>query len=171
MNEHGLARALKSAAAAGLAVAGAAILVMTGGPLAQAAQQPTGVARRAGISRPVSAPTPTSAPAQDTPTEEIVISGAHEGPRLWKIRKGDHVLWILGTVTPLPKKMIWQSAAVEDILQQTQEVVPSWPAFGIGANPFTALRVYIQWRRMQKIPDRMNLQEVLPPPLYARFSA
>jgi uncharacterized protein YbaP (TraB family) len=165
MSEHGLEHTLKIViksraagwvAAVGLLAAAAAVGVV---PLAHAGQQST------------ASPAPTSAPAQDTPTEEIVITGAHEGPRLWKVRKGDHVLWILGTVTPLPKKMIWQSASVEDILQQTQEVVPSWPAFGIGANPFTALRLYIQWRRMQKIPDRMNLQEVLPPPLYARFSA
>ena len=84
---------------------------------------------------------------------------------------GDHVLWILGTLTPLPKKLIWQSDSVEAVLQQSQEVVPAWPAFGIGANPFTALRVWIEWRSIQKIPDRMALKEVLPPPLYARFSA
>jgi uncharacterized protein YbaP (TraB family) len=103
--------------------------------------------------------------------EEVVVTGEHEGPRLWKVHKGDHVLWILGTVTPLPKKMIWQSDAVESVLQQSQEVVPAWPAFGIGANPFTALRVWIEWRNIQKIPDRMDLREVLSPELYARFSA
>jgi uncharacterized protein YbaP (TraB family) len=81
------------------------------------------------------------------------------------------VLWILGTVTPLPKKMIWQADTVEAILQQSQEVVPAWPALGIGANPFTALRVWIQWHSMQKIPDQMDLQQVLPPDLYKRFSA
>src|SRR5207245_9595606 len=96
---------------------------------------------------------------------------AHEGPRLWSVRKGDHVLWILGTVPPLPKRMIWQSDAVQTLLQETQEVVPGWPAFGIGANPFTALRLYIQWRRIQKPPDHMKLREALPPQLYARFSA
>lgn len=110
--------------------------------------------------------------------QEVVVSGEHEGPRMWKVHKsagpvgqGDHVLWILGTVTPLPKKMIWQSDAVEAVLQQSQEVVPAWPALGIGANPFTLLRVWIQWRSIQKSPDRMNLQQVLPQPLYARFSA
>ena len=108
----------------------------------------------------------------DAPMEEVVITGEHEGPRLWKVHKdNDHVLWILGTVTPLPKKMIWQADAVEAILQQSQEVVPAWPALGIGANPFTALRVWIQWHSMQKIPDRMDLQQVLPPDLYKRFSA
>ena len=108
----------------------------------------------------------------DAPMEEVVITGEHEGPRLWKVHKdNDHVLWILGTVTPLPKKMIWQADTVEAILQQSQEVVPAWPALGIGANPFTALRVWIQWHSMQKIPDRMDLQQVLPPDLYKRFSA
>jgi uncharacterized protein YbaP (TraB family) len=114
-----------------------------------------------------SAPVPVS----EAPMEEIVVTGEHEGPRLWKVHKGDHVLWILGTVTPLPKKMIWQSDAVAAVLQQSQEVVPAWPAFGIGANPFTALRVWIEWRSIQKIPDRMDLREVLPPELYARFAA
>jgi uncharacterized protein YbaP (TraB family) len=110
--------------------------------------------------------------ATDAPMEEVVITGEHEGPRLWKVHKdNDHVLWILGTVTPLPKKMIWQADTVEAILQQSQEVVPAWPALGIGANPFTALRVWIQWHSMQKIPDRMDLQQVLPPDLYKRFSA
>jgi len=115
-------------------------------------------------------PAASSAPAEE-PMQEVVISGEHEGPRMWKVHKGDHVLWILGTVTPLPRKMIWQSDAVEAVLQQSQEVVPAWPAFGIGANPFTMLRVWIQWRSMQKSPDRMNLQQVLPQPLYARFAA
>jgi len=120
---------------------------------------------------PPSTPVSASASVGDAPMEEVVVTGEHEGPRLWKVHKGDHVLWILGTVTPLPKKMIWQSDSVEAVLQQSQEVVPSWPAFGIGANPFTALRVWIEWRNIQKIPDRMDLREVLPPELYARFSA
>ena len=68
----------------------------------------------------------------DAPMEEVVVTGEHEGPRLWKVTKGDHVLWILGTVTPLPKKMVWQSDPIEAVLQQSQEVVPSWPALGIG---------------------------------------
>jgi uncharacterized protein YbaP (TraB family) len=129
-------------------------------------------ARAAGQARaPQAAASSAPSAGTDAPMEEVVVTGEHEGPRLWKVHKGDHVLWILGTVTPLPKKMIWQSDAVEAVLQQSQEVVPAWPAFGIGANPFTLLRVWIQWRSMQKSPDRMNLQQVLPPPLYARFAA
>ena len=90
---------------------------------------------------------------------------------MWTVRRADHVLWILGTVTPLPKKMVWQPDAVQAVLRQSQEVVPAWPTYGIGANPFTALRVFIQWRKMQRPPDQLPLRETLPPALYARVTA
>jgi uncharacterized protein YbaP (TraB family) len=67
--------------------------------------------------------------------------------------------------------MVWQPDAVEEALKQTQEVVPAWPSYGIGANPITALRVYIAWRHLQKPPDNLPLRQSLPPPLYARFEA
>jgi uncharacterized protein YbaP (TraB family) len=105
------------------------------------------------------------------PAVEVVIEGRHEGPRMWRVQKGDHTLWILGTISPLPKKMVWQPDAVQEVLKQAQEVVPAWPAYGIGANPLTALRVYIEWRRLQKPPDRMPLRQALPEPLYARVTA
>jgi uncharacterized protein YbaP (TraB family) len=123
---------------------------------------------------------PLAAPAQpagaavaasDAPLQEVIVEGSHEGPRLWTVRKGDHTLWILGTISPLPKKMVWQPDAVREVLHQTQEVVPAWPSYGIGANPFTALRVYIEWRRLQKPPDNLPLRQTLPPALYARVEA
>lgn len=103
--------------------------------------------------------------------QEIVIEGSHEGPRMWTVHKGDHTLWILGTISPLPKKMVWQPDAVRQVLHETQEVVPAWPSYGIGANPFTALRVYIEWRRLQKPPDNLPLRQTLPAALYARVEA
>ena len=115
------------------------------------------------------APPPT--PLAEAPLPEVVVEGRHEGPRMWTVHRGSHTLWILGTVTPLPKKMVWQPDAVRTVLQQSQEVVPAWPTYGIGAHPFTALRLFIQWRRMQKAPDHLPLKETLPPQLYARVAA
>ena len=112
---------------------------------------------------------PTAEPG--APMAELVVEGQHEGPRMWSVRSGEHTLWILGTISPLPKKMVWQPDAVEEALRQTQEVVPAWPAYGIGANPITALRVYIAWRHLQKPPDNLPLSQSLPPPLYARVEA
>jgi uncharacterized protein YbaP (TraB family) len=120
--------------------------------------------------QPPAAPPPAT-PITEAPLAEVVVEGQHEGPRMWTVHRGDHTLWILGTVTPLPKKMVWQPDAVRDVLKQSQEVVPAWPTYGIGANPFTALRVFIEWRRMQKPPDHLPLKETLPPQLYARVEA
>lgn len=120
--------------------------------------------------QPPAAPQPAP-PDAEAPLAEVVVEGQHEGPRMWTVRRGDHALWVLGTVTPLPKKMVWQPDAVRAVLQQSQEVVPAWPTYGIGANPFTALRLFIQWRRMQKAPDHLPLRQTLPPQLYARVTA
>lgn len=120
--------------------------------------------------QPPAAPQPAP-PDAEAPLAEVVVEGQHEGPRMWTVRRGDHALWVLGTVTPLPKKMVWQPDAVRAVLQQSQEVVPAWPSYGIGANPFTALRLFIQWRRMQKAPDHLPLRQTLPPQLYARVTA
>jgi uncharacterized protein YbaP (TraB family) len=111
------------------------------------------------------------APAPPDSMQEVLVEGRHEGPRMWIVRSGDHTLWILGTISPLPKKMVWQPDAVEEALRNTQEVVPAWPTYGIGANPITALRVYIAWRHLQKPPDNLLLRESVPPPLYARVEA
>jgi uncharacterized protein YbaP (TraB family) len=109
--------------------------------------------------------------ADEAAIPEVVVEGQHEGPRMWRVSKGGHVLWILGTISPLPRKMTWQSDAVETVLQETQEVVPAWPSVSVGYNPFTAIHLYFVWRKIQKSPDHMKLQEQLPAPLYARFAA
>jgi uncharacterized protein YbaP (TraB family) len=117
------------------------------------------------------APAALASDAPSEPMQELIVAGRHEGPRMWIVRSGDHTLWILGTISPLPKKMIWQPDAVDEALKYTQEVVPAWPSYGIGANPITALRVYIAWRHLQKPPDNLPLSESLPAPLYSRVEA
>jgi len=102
-------------------------------------------------------------PLSEEPTPEIVIEGRHEGPRMWKVESGNHTLWILGTIAPLPKKMVWEPVSVQEVLRHSQEVVPAWPTYGIGYNPITALRLYIAWRRLQRPPDQLLLKQSLPP--------
>ncbi|MDE2447412.1 MAG: TraB/GumN family protein [Gammaproteobacteria bacterium] len=101
----------------------------------------------------------------------VVISGRYHGPKLWCISKNGHSLWLLGTVTPLPKRMVWQTEDIQGLLRQTQEVIPAWPSVGIGFHPLTALHLYALWRKAQTNPGHQPLQAVLPPALYARFSA
>jgi uncharacterized protein YbaP (TraB family) len=126
---------------------------------------------RATCAQTASPPADSGKVADEAPVAEVVVEGQHEGPRMWRVGKGGHVLWILGTISPLPRKMTWQSDSVETVLQETQEVVPAWPSVSVGYNPFTAIHLYFVWRRIQKSPDHTKLQDQLPAPLYARFSA
>jgi len=103
--------------------------------------------------------------------QPVVISGRYEGPKLWRVSRDGHELWVLGTVAPLPKRMIWQTEDIRKLLAHTQEVIPAWPSVGIGFHPFTAMHLYVLWRKAQTNPDHLPLQAVLPPPLYARFNA
>jgi len=133
----------------------------------------------AGIAATCAAPLPVAgqaatqppAPAEIAAPLQIVIAGRYRGPKLWRVSRGDHVLWVLGTVAPLPKRMIWQTEDIQRLLGHTQEVIPAWPSVGIGFHPFTALHLYALWREAQGNPDHQTLRAVLPPDLYARFSA
>jgi uncharacterized protein YbaP (TraB family) len=117
---------------------------------------------------------PASAPqvaAQPEVTEEVEVTGERPGPRLWRVSKGDHVLWLLGTLDPLPRKMVWKSHEVESVLGEVQEVIPTNPAVSVHANPFTWVRLYFQWRGVQVLDKDGKLKDVLPPALYARVMA
>lgn len=103
--------------------------------------------------------------------DEIAIVGERPGPRLWKVSKADHVLWLLGTLNHLPKRMTWRSSEVDAVLAQSQELLTSGPSVSASVGPIGAIRLYLQWRRTQKSPDHLKLNVWLPAPLYARFEA
>lgn len=103
---------------------------------------------------------------QASAPEKILVVGQRPGPGLWKVSKGDHVLWVFGTYSPLPKKMEWRSHEVEAILANSQEFLwppsPKVPLFQIArALPFAI--------GADKNPDGALLKDVLPPDVYARW--
>jgi uncharacterized protein YbaP (TraB family) len=120
----------------------------------------------------------TAAPAAAMPAaaapqqlDEIAIVGERPGPRLWKVTKGDHVLWLLGTLNHLPKRMTWRSSEVDAALAGSQQLLTAGPSVSASIGPIAAIRLYVQWHRAQKNPDREKLNSWLPAPLYARFEA
>src|ERR1700723_964152 len=78
---------------------------------------------------PASAPSPsTTAPNSSDGSSilgEVDVVGEQPGPGLWKVSKGDHVLWLLGTLDHLPRRMTWRSSEVEAALSQSQELLTS----------------------------------------------
>lgn len=116
-----------------------------------------------------------SAPASSDNTAElptIVVSGEQPGPGLWKVTSGDHVLWILGTLSPLPKNMHWKSREVEDAIASAQEILDP-PRMKVDANIgfFGKLRLLPSLVGVRDNPDHATLQQIVPPDLYARWIA
>jgi flavin-binding protein dodecin len=120
---------------------------------------------------------PASTFAQSTtvdladPLEEVVVSGRFPGPPLWKVSKGEHVLWILPLVDLYPGKMEWESGRVETLIGESQEFI-SQPGVSNGfatANPFLFARAFRLYNTMVHLPDEKTLADVLPPDLYQRF--
>lgn len=102
--------------------------------------------------------------------DEVVVTGEWPGPQMWKVSKGERVVWILGTLQPLPKKMIWKYQDVEQIITESQLVIgrinvrPKVSIFGL-------LPLYMQFRKASKLPDKQTLKDVLPEELYTRYLA
>ncbi len=108
--------------------------------------------------------------------EEIVVVGRQPGPPLWKVSNGDKVLWIFPYLSTIPKDMIWETDKVEKVIAESQEglSLPSQDATIsplVMFNPINIFRGVRLMRRMSRNPDGATLEEVLPPELYARFSA
>lgn len=143
---------------------------------ASSAQASSPIAARAAPagSPAMAATTPaTSAAGKITDVEVVLVSGQYTGPGLWKVSKGDHALWILGTVSPVPRKMDWYSPQAEAVLARTQEIIGA-PGFvsSVGAGGMFKMAFAMPTMlRARKNPDGQTLRDVLPADLYARWSA
>ncbi len=125
------------------------------------------------LTLPVTAQTTAGGASQDSEDadlapEKITVVSSRPGPGLWKISKGDHVLWIFGSYSPLPKNMQWRSHEVETILAQSQEYLMQ-PAATTELGFFKSVRLLPYMIGLKKNPDGKQLQDLLPADVYARW--
>jgi uncharacterized protein YbaP (TraB family) len=107
--------------------------------------------------------------SSDQPIDEVIVSGEQPGPPLWKVSKGDHVMYVLGTLVPLPKKMTWRSREVESVISRAQQIIAQ-ETVSANIGFFTGMRLLPAALRARKNPDGAELKDVLSPDLYMRWS-
>jgi hypothetical protein len=116
------------------------------------------------------------APGQPTGTEpttieQITVIGRYPGPPLWKVAFGDNVLWIFGELSPVPKGLDWDPRNAERVIDNAAVVIGSPRVSAPTFNPIRLFRLYRAARRLSRNPEDSTLADVLPPDLYARYSA
>lgn len=97
----------------------------------------------------------------------VLVQGKQPGPRLWKVTNGENTLWIVGTLSPLPVGMDWDSGRVERLVASSQQVI--WnPSISVGADVGILKGIYlgVQFKRSEGNPDGKTLKDILPASTY-----
>jgi len=112
----------------------------------------------------------TTVAAEEQQLEAVVVSGLQPGPGLWQVRKGDHVLWVLGTLEPLPRDIEWETDEAALVIGQSQQVLLS-PVGKLSADVgfFGGLALLPTALGARKNPDKRTLSELMPAELHARW--
>jgi len=118
---------------------------------------------------PATEPGAPVAAAEDAPPATVVVEGRRPGPGVWKVTKGDHVLYVFGTYSPLPQKMDWDSGRVERLVAHSQEVLMP-PAASAHVGFLRSLTLLPNLIGIKKNPDGATLHDVLPAEVYARWT-
>jgi uncharacterized protein YbaP (TraB family) len=109
-----------------------------------------------------------SADAPGTQLEEVTVTGERTGPGLWHVHKGDAQLWVLGSLSPLPRGITWKATEVDRVLGTTHDVLVPKP---IEVGIVRILWLLLTERSALMVHGGKRLKDVMPPALYQRFAA
>ena len=120
----------------------------------------------------------TAAHASAVPVEPppslpaVEVAGVMPGPGLWQVRRDDHVLWLIGSLSPVPRRMQWRSAELDARLGEADAILAA-PSVVVttGRGMLHAMTLLPSMLGARKLPDNETLGDVLAPDLHARWSA
>ena len=113
---------------------------------------------------------PTAVAAGNDPPaqlEELVVTGDRTGPGLWHVHRGAAQMWVLGSLSPLPKGITWRASEVEKVLGSADRVlVPKPLEIGI----VRILWLLVTERSLIMVHGGKRLRDVMRADLHARFA-
>lgn len=112
-----------------------------------------------------------AAASPDFELDEVLVVGERPGPAMWKVTRGEHTLWIMGTLSPLPAGMTWRSAQAQAVIRRSGEILAGSLQEARFASNWTALRHLRGLMRLRYNADGSTLREALPADVYARWHA
>jgi hypothetical protein len=113
---------------------------------------------------------PAVAQAPEEEMETVLVTGEQPGPGLWKVSRGDHVMWVFGAIGEVPEDLAWRTSEVEARIAESQEVLyPGWPNASIGISTLQALTLVPLAFKAAKNPDGASLKDVFTPGDYATW--
>jgi uncharacterized protein YbaP (TraB family) len=102
------------------------------------------------------------------PLDEIVVTAERAGPGMWRVHRGAANVWILGSISPLPRDITWRSKQLETVLESTSQVLVQKP---LEISIPRILWMLIADRKFLMVGGGKRLADVLPADLHARFAA
>lgn len=117
---------------------------------------------------PQTTPDPPTSPADtdDQGMEVVLVLGEQPGPGLWKVTSGEHVMWILGEISPYPRKAKWTSKRFENLLSNSQELLVDFSGYWRANHTETR-----KLASAELLPSGVKLKDVISPALYKRVQA
>ncbi len=98
----------------------------------------------------------------------VRVNASLGGPAMWRVSGDGHVLWVLGIVQIVPKKLTWQSHNIASVMVHAQELIKPPKA------NFRVFTLKLLWwksavRDAAKNPGHATLVDVLPPSMFSRW--
>ena len=101
--------------------------------------------------------------------EPVTVVGGFANPKIWKVSKEDHVMWVLGRQA-LPAGARWRLDQIEARVAESQLVLyPGVATLDVDVGFFRIISLVPAAYRTAKNPGKKTLKDVLPAEVYARW--
>jgi len=107
---------------------------------------------------------PSAAQSDHSGLEVVLVRGGQPGPGLWKVSAGDNVMWILGEVSPFPRKVKWKATKFDKLLRQSQELLLDFSGYWRADKGDIAA-----YKDAEELPEGTSLKDLVSPQLHAQL--